>query len=332
MTGDDMTPLIQRRQWLMGMLAAGAAGATWPLSTRAAETFPSGPVTLVVPFSPGGQFDGIARLVGKALSAQLGQPVIVENVGGAGGNIAAARVARAKPDGQTLLMYGGNFAVASSLYKKLDYDPVEDFAPVSRVSIAPHVIMASPKSGITSFAQLQQRARGGKLSYGSPGVGTSMHLAFESVKDHFGLDILHVPYRGGANVMTDLVGGQIDLGIIAVGPALEFIRGGKVMPLAVTSAQRSPALPQVPTAAELGMKGYDAGSWSGFSVPRKTPPEVVAKLNAAVRAAVASPDVRRLFDEQSFIPLAGTPAEMQEFVAAESKRYAPIIQKLKLAQ
>ncbi|MGV3569935.1 MAG: Bug family tripartite tricarboxylate transporter substrate binding protein [Ramlibacter sp.] len=323
-----MTPLIQRRQWLVGMLAAGAA---WPLAARAAA-FPTGPVTLIVPFSAGGQFDGIARLVGKVMAADLGQPVIVENIGGAGGNIAATRAARARPDGHTVLMYGGNFAVARSLYKKLDYDPVEDFAPVSRVSIAPHVIMASPKLGIASFAQLRERARGGKLSYGSPGVGTSMHLAFEMVKDHYDLDILHVPYRGGANVMTDLVGGQIDLGIIAVGPALEFIRGGKVVPLAVTSARRSPALPQVPSTAELGMKGFDAGSWSGFAVPRKTPAAVVARLNAAVRAAVDAPEVRRLFEEQSFLPLAGTPAEMQQFVALEAQRYAPIIQKLNLAQ
>jgi len=324
-----MNTLIQRRQWLVGMMAAGVA---WPHATRAAAAFPAGPVTLVVPFSAGGQFDGIARIVGKAMSANLGQPVIVENVGGAGGNVAAGRVARAKPDGHTVLMYGGNIAVARSLYKKLDYDPVEDFAPVSRVSIAPHVIMASPKLGVKSFADLRQRAKSGKLSYGSPGVGTSMHLAFEIVKDHYGLDILHVPYRGGANVMTDLVGGQIDAGIIAVGPALEFIRSGKVVPLAVTSARRSPALPQVPSIDELGMKDFDAGSWSGFAVPRKTPPDVVARLNAAVRAAVDAPEVRRLFEEQSFLPLAGTPAEMQQFVALEARRYAPIIQKLNLAQ
>lgn len=320
---------IQRRQWLATMIAAGA---TWPLLSRAATPYPNGPITLVVPFSAGGQFDGVARLVSKAMSAELGQTIVVENIGGAGGNIAAARVARAKPDGQTLLMYGGNFAVARSLYKKLDYDPLEDFAPISRVSIAPHVIMASPKLGVSSFAQLRERAKSAQLSYGSPGVGTSMHLAFEMVKDHFKLDVLHVPYRGGANVMTDLAGGQIELGIIAVGPALEFIRNGTVVPLAVTSSVRSPALPQVPSTAELGMKGFDAGSWSGFSVPRKTPPEIVKRLNAAVRAALQSPEVQRQFDDQSFLSLAGTPEDMQRFVVLEAQRYAPIIQKLNLAQ
>jgi tripartite-type tricarboxylate transporter receptor subunit TctC len=179
---------------------------------------------------------------------------------------------------------------------------------------------------------LRERAKGAKLSYGSPGAGTSMHLAFERVKDHFGFDIVHVPYRGGANVMTDLAGGQIDLGIIAVGPALEFIRTGKVVPLAVTSAGRSPALPQVPSMAELGMEGFDAGSWSGLAVPRKTPAEAVARLNAAVRAALVDPEVRHLFEQESFVSLAGTPAEMQQFVAAEAQRYAPVIQKLRLAQ
>jgi tripartite-type tricarboxylate transporter receptor subunit TctC len=320
-----MRPLLPRRACLLALLAATLAPAIH------AANYPSGPVTLVVPFSAGGQFDAVARAVGKAMSADLGQPVLIENVGGAGGNIAGGRVARAKPDGQTLLMYGGNLAVAKSLYKKLDYDPLLDLAPVSRLSIAPHVLMASRKSGITTFAQLQQQAKGGKLAYGSPGVGTSMHLTFEIARDHFDLDVLHVPYKGGANVMTDLVGGQVDLGIIAVGPALEFIRGGKVVPLAVTSARRSPALPDVPTLAELGMKDMDAGSWSGLAVPKNTPAEVVTRLNAAVRKAVATPEVRRLFDEQSFVNNAGTPAEMRQFVQAEAQRFAPIIRKLNLA-
>jgi tripartite-type tricarboxylate transporter receptor subunit TctC len=323
-----MTASIQRRQWLVSMMAAAA----WPAASSAATGYPTGPLTLVVPFSAGGQFDGVARQVGKAMSANLGQPLIIENVAGAGGNIAAARVARARPDGYTLLMYGGNLAVARSLYKKLDYDPVADFAPISRVSIAPHVIMASPRLEVTSFAQLQQRARSGKLSYGSPGVGTSMHLTFERIKDHFGLDILHVPYKGGANVMTDLIGGQIDLGIIAVGPALEFIRAGKVVPLAVTSGSRSPALPKIPSVAELGMKDFDAGSWSGLSVPRGTPAPIIARLNASVHAAVDAPEVRRLFEEQSFVAIAGTPAQMQQFIQLEAQRYAPIIEKLNLGK
>ncbi|NUZ06928.1 Bug family tripartite tricarboxylate transporter substrate binding protein [Piscinibacter koreensis] len=320
-----MSHALNRRRLLGALLATAAL----PRVARAAA-YPNGPVTIVVPFAAGGQFDSIARQVGKPMAADLGQPVIIENVGGAGGNIAASRVARAKPDGQTVLMYGGNYAVAKSLYKKLDYDPLEDFVPISRISLAPHVIMASTKSGITSLAQLQQRARQGGLSYGSPGVGTSMHLTFEIVKDQFGLDIVHIPYKGGAPVMTDLIGGQIDLGIIAVGPALEFIRTGKVVALAVTSKARSPALPKVPALAELGVPDLDAGSWAGFAVPKGTPAPIVSRLNESVAKALRTPELHKLFDEQSFIATPGTPAEMRAYAARDAQRYEPIIRKLNL--
>jgi len=290
------------RRCFLGALVAATVAPRW---ARAA-TYPTGPVTLVVPFAAGGQFDSIARQVGKLMATDLGQPVIIENIGGAGGNIAASKVARAKPDGHTLLMYGGNYAVAKSLYKKLDYDPVEDFVPISRISLAPHVVMASVKSGITSIAQLQQRAKQGGLSYGSPGVGTSMHLTFEIVKDHFGLDIVHIPYKGGAAVMTDLIGGTLDVGIIAVGPALEFIRTGKVVALAVTSKARSPALPKVPALSELGITDLDAGSWAGFAVPKGTPPAIVGRLNESIAKALRTPELHKLFEEQSFIATPGT--------------------------
>lgn len=324
-----MTPSTPRRR----LLAALAAGLVLP-AARSATAAPAdgGPLTLVVPFSAGGQFDSIARQFAGPFGAAMGANVIVENVGGAGGNIAAARVARARPDGQTLLMYGGNHAVARALFKKLDYDPVADFAPVSRLTIAPHVVMASLRSGIDGFAALQRRARdGAPLAYGSPGIGTSMHLTFEILKDHFGLDVVHVPYRGGANVMTDLVGGQVDLGIIAVGPALEFIRSGKVVALAVTSRSRSATLPAVPAVAELGMPGFDAGSWAGLAVPSGTPAATVARLNAAAAAALRAPALRKLFDEQAFVATPGTPDEMRRFVEQEAQRYAPIIRKLNLA-
>jgi tripartite-type tricarboxylate transporter receptor subunit TctC len=322
--------LIGRRQCLAASLAAAAAVA-WPRGARAAASYATGPVTLVVPFSAGGQFDSIARQVARPLSADLGQQVIIENIGGAGGNIAASKVARAKPDGQTLLMYGGNIAIARSMYRKLDYDPQEDLLPVSRISIAPHVVMASPKLGIQNFAQLRERLKQGTpMAYGSPGVGTSMHLTFEIIKDHFGFDIVHIPYKGGANVMTDLVGGQIELGLIAVGPALEFIRSGKVVPIGVTSKARSPALPGVPAFTELGMPDLDAGSWAGLSVPKGTPAVIVSRLNASVATAVRSPELHKLFEDQGFVATPGTPAEMRQFSLQEARRYDPIIRKLAL--
>lgn len=326
-----------RRQCLAALMATAA----WPLLSPAAANaansaanpaaYPAGPVTLLVPFSAGGQFDTIARELARPIGSELGVPVIVENIGGAGGNIAASKAARARPDGQTLLVYGGNYSIARELYRKLDYDPVADFAPISRMSIAPHVVMAAPGSGIQSFDQLLKRARGGaRLAYGSPGVGTSMHLTFEILKDHFGFDALHVPYKGGSNVLTDLAGGQIDLGIIAVGPALAMIRAGKVVPLAVTSRQRSPALPQVPAIAELGMPDLDTGSWTGLVAPRKTPQASIDRLNASVATALRSAAVKEMFAQQSFIATPGTPAELWEFNQRETERYAPVIRRLNL--
>jgi tripartite-type tricarboxylate transporter receptor subunit TctC len=323
--GTDMSPLLNRRRALGALIATAAL----PGLAHAAM-YPTGPVTIVVPFAAGGQFDTIARQIAKPMAAELGQSVVIENIGGAGGNIAASRVSRAKPDGHTVLMYGGNYAVAKALYKKLDYDPQEDFVPISRISHAPHVLMVSTKSGITNFAQFLQRARQGGLSYGSPGVGTSMHLTFEIVKDKFGLDIVHIPYKGGATVMTDLIGGTLDAGIIAVGPALEFIRSGKVVAIAVTSKARSPALPKVPALAELGMPDLDAGSWAGFAVPKGTPAAIVTRLNEAVAKALRTPEVDKLFDEQSFVATPGTPAEMRAYAARDAQRYEPIIRKLNL--
>ncbi|MGY8524308.1 Bug family tripartite tricarboxylate transporter substrate binding protein [Paracidovorax citrulli] len=320
-----MTASIQRRRLILGMAGAAAA---WPFLARSEATFPAGPIQLVVPFSAGGQFDSIARQVGKVMSADLKTPVVVENLGGAGGNIAAAKVARAAPNGQTLLMYGGNVAMAASLYKKLEYDPVADFAAVSRVSVAPHVILASKTSGIASFADLRQKAKQSRLSYGSPGVGTSMHLAMEMVKDRFGMDLLHVPYRGGANAMTDLVGGQIDICIIAVGPALEFIRGNKAVPLAVTSAKRSPPLPQVPAIAEFGQPDFDTGSWSGIAVPARTPQAVIDRLNQAVTRGLASAELRKLFESQGFEITPSTPAQMRDYIQRDVKFYEPVLRKL----
>lgn len=318
-----------RRQFLQG-LGLGAAAAL-PGMGMAAPAYPQGPVTLVVPFSAGGQFDSIGRIVAKAMASDLGKPMIVENVSGAGGTIAGARVVRAKPDGQTLLLYGGNLATARDIYKSLDYDPLEDLQPVSRLSLAPHVIMASPGSGIKTFQQLQEKVKSGaKLSYGSPGVGTSMHLAFELVKRHYRLDILHVPYKGGANVMNDLVSGNIDLAIIAIGPALSFIQAGKVAGLGVTSRKRSKVAPSIPALAEMGMKDLDTGSWAGLAVPKETPADIVARLNQSAAKALSSSEVHRMFESQGFAATPGTPEEMKSFSLQDAKSFKAVIADLKL--
>lgn len=267
----------------------------------------------------------------QAMGADLGKTMIVENIGGAGGTLAGSKVARAKPDGQTLLLYGGNLATAGEVYPSLDYDPLNDFQPISQLSIAPHVVMASPRSGIASFKQLQGKVgAGAKLSYGSPGIGTSMHLTFELIKQRLNMDILHVPYKGGANVMTDLIAGNIDLGIIAIGPALSFIQNRKVLPLAVTSKARSKVAPEVPSLAELGLPDLDTGSWAALSAPKATPQAIVDRLNQSVERALQSVEVRRMFDEQGFIATPSTPAQMKAYALQEAKAFGPVIRKLKL--
>ena len=319
---------VLHRRHLLQLLGSGAAlgASAW---VQAAPS--KGPLTLVVPFSAGGQFDTIGRAVALAMGAAMGRPVIVENIGGAGGTIAAGKVVRAKPDGQTMLLYGGNLATAGDMYKSLDYDPLNDLQAVSRISIAPHVIMASPRTGIASFEQLQAKLKGGaKLSYGSPGVGTSMHLTMELIKQQLGLDILHVPYKGGANVMTDLIAGNIDLGIIAIGPALNFIQNKKVMALGVSSKNRSKVTPDIPALSELGVNGLDTGSWAGLSVPKATSSLVVDQLNAVVLQALQSAPVKHLFDEQGFIATPSTPVQMKEYAVQEAKAFGPVIRKLQL--
>ncbi|WP_338881179.1 tripartite tricarboxylate transporter substrate binding protein [Achromobacter veterisilvae] len=313
-------------------LAAFLAAAPAQASGAAASGYPDKPIRLIVPFSAGGQFDYIARLVAVPLGKELGQSIIVENVGGGGGNLGGAKVANAPADGYTLLEYGGNFAIAKHLTPNLSFDPIADLAPVSGLSIAPHVVLVSSALPVKTFAELlaYAKAHPGKLSYGSPGVGSSMHLTFETIKQHFGLDAIHVPYRGGSNALNDLAGGQIDMGIVAVAPAMPFLASGKIRALAVTSARRAVSLPDVPSVAELGYPGFDSGSWAGIAVPKNTPRGIVDKLAAAVGRAMQDPQVLRALESQSFTPISGTPEQLRALIDEESARYGPLIEKLGL--
>lgn len=332
----------KRNLWLGMQVVRRLAGATLALASAAAVApvhaadtpakYPDKPIRLIVPFSAGGQFDYIARLVSVPLGKELGQTIIVENIGGGGGNLGGGKVASAAADGYTLLEYGGNFAIAKHLSPKLTYDPIADLAPVSGLSIAPHVVLVNSALPIKTFAELQAYAKAnpGKLSYGSPGVGSSMHLTFETIKQHFGLDAVHVPYRGGSNALNDLAGGQIDVGIVAVAPAMPFIASGKIRALAVTSEERAASLPDVPSIAELGFAGFDSGSWAGIAVPKGTPPAVVDRLNAAIRRVMADPQVVQALESQSFKSIAGSPADMGKLIEQESARYGPLIQRLGL--
>ncbi len=301
-------------------------------SPARASDFPSRPIRFIVPFSAGGQLDYVARLIAKPMSRELGQSVIVENDSGAGGTVAGAKVAIAAPDGYTLLEYGENFPIAKHLIPHLSYDPVHAFAMVSGISLSPHIILVARQLPVHNLRELAAygKAHPGALSYGSPGLGSSMNLTFEMIKRHFGIDAVHVPYRGGANMLTDLAGGQINVGVIAVSPAMPLIKSGKVRAIAITSATRDAVLPDVPTVAESGYPGYTSGSWAGVAVPKGTPPAVISRLNQAVLAALADPRVKQALAAQSFTAIGGTPEQLTQRVRRDSDRYGPLIRKLGL--
>lgn len=297
-----------------------------------ADTYPSKPIRFIVPFSAGGQLDYVARLIAEPLSRELGQNVIVENISGGGGNVGGMKAANAAPDGYTLLEYGGNFPIAKHLAPDLAFDPIGSFELVSGISIAPHVVLVADKLPVRNLKELAAygKAHPGLLSYGSPGIGSSMNLTFEVIKQHFGIDAVHVPYRGGSNVLNDLAGGQIGVGVVAVAPAMPMIKSGKIRAIAVTSEARVAELPDVATVAESGFPGYSSGSWAGVAVPKGTPQAVVQRLNKAVVAAVADPKVKAALLSQSFTPMAGTPEQLAQRVRQESEGYAPLIKKLGL--
>jgi tripartite-type tricarboxylate transporter receptor subunit TctC len=258
--------MLTKRTLLLGGLAGGLLALGLP--AHAQGRYPDRPIKLIIPFSAGGQFDIVARMLAQFASTELQQPVVVENVAGSGGNIGAARVANAAPDGYTLLVLGGNHAIAKSLYAKPGYDVTKDFSPISMVSITPHVVLVNAAMPIHSMAELVAYAKKnpGKLNYATPGMGTSMHLTFEMIKAHYGVDITHIPYRGGANALTDLSGGQVNLGIIGIAPAQEFLNAGRIRALARCGA----GLPGQP-----GQPAADGGN----GVPdrthhRRTVPEV----------------------------------------------------------
>ena len=313
-------------KYLAPLFAAGAmlcsAASAW-----SADKYPDKPVKIVVPFSAGGQFDIVTRMLGQFAAKELGQPVIVENSPGGGGNIGAAKVAMAPADGYTLVSLGGNHAIAKALYAKPGFDITTDFAPISMVTVAPHVVLVNTALPVRTFAELVSytKSHPGTLSYGSPGIGTSMHLTFEMIKANYKLDLLHVPYKGGANMLTDLASGQIKVGIIALAPAKEFIKAGRIRPLAVTSKSRSPALPDVPSMSELGYPALDAGTWMGLAGPKNLPPEIVKRWNDVVHAFLADPATKARLEEMAFRAEPSSPTQFEKLLKSEVETYGKAV-------
>ena len=313
-------------KYLAPLFAAGAMLCS-AASASSADKYPDKPVKIVVPFSAGGQFDIVTRMLGQFAAKELGQPVIVENSPGGGGNIGAAKVAMAPADGYTLVSLGGNHAIAKALYAKPGFDITTDFAPISMVTVAPHVVLVNTALPVRTFAELVSytKSHPGTLSYGSPGIGTSMHLTFEMIKANYKLDLLHVPYKGGANMLTDLASGQIKVGIIALAPAKEFIKAGRIRPLAVTSKSRSPALPDVPSMSELGYPALDAGTWMGLAGPKNLPPEIVKRWNDVVHAFLADPATKARLEEMAFRAEPSSPAQFEKLLKSEVETYGKAV-------
>jgi tripartite-type tricarboxylate transporter receptor subunit TctC len=315
-----MKPWMQR-------LALGSLLAALAVSVSA-QPYPTKPIRLVVPFPAGGTTDVLARAAAQKLTESLGQAVIVDNRPGAGGNIGAELVAKSPPDGYTLLMGTvGTHAINPSLYPKMPYDHVRDFVPVILVAGVPNVLVINPALPVNSVQELiaYAKANPGKLNFASSGNGTSIHLSGELFKTMAGVQITHVPYKGSAPALQDLVGGQVQLMFDNLPSALALIKGGRLKALAVTSKERAPALPDVPTMAESGLPGFEASSWFGLLAPAGTPQSAIARLNAEIAKWLASPEAKEKLLAQGANAAGGTPEDFARHIAAETAKWQRVV-------
>jgi tripartite-type tricarboxylate transporter receptor subunit TctC len=294
-----------------------------------AQVWPGQTVKIVVPFTPGTGMDTIARTVSPKLSERLGQPVIVQNTPGASGNIGADNVAKAAPDGYTVLMGANTMLMAAQLYKNVPFNPVNDFSPVSMAAYGTLMLVANPKSGIKSMNDLLTlaKAKPGFLSYGSPGIGTPHHMAMELFKTRAQIFMLHVPYKGTAGYVQDLLGGELQVGFLPVHVAQGFVASGKLNALAVGSAKRHPVAPNVATIDELGLKGVNVDMWYAFFVPGKTPAPVVNRLNTEIAAIMQLPEVKSVLSKAGLDAASSSPAELGSIVGKDYQRWGDVIKR-----
>jgi len=315
-------------------LLCWAFTAVTPVSALA-DDWPSRPIQIIVPFGAGGAADIIARLVGDKLAIALGQPVIVEDKPGAGGNIGAAAVARANPDGYTLLMSGSpTHSVGPYLYKDLSYDPMRDVPPVAMLAIAPNLLVVNSSLPVKSVAELVALARDkpNTVTYSSAGVGTSGYLAAELLKANANLDISHVPYKSGPEAVTGVLSGNVTFMFFTLPALLPQVETGQLRALAIASAERSPLVPNVPTIAEAGYPGFDVIAWYALFAPRGTPAPVVARLSAEVEKALSLSDVRTEMTKLGAEPRYMSPQALTDFVAAESPKWGPLLKNIKASE
>ncbi len=293
-----------------------------------AETYPRGPVTIIVPFSPGGSVDTVARPVAQALQEKLRQPFVVDYRQGANSRIGTAFVAKSKPDGHTLLLFSGSFMVNPSTQKDLPYDTLKDFEPVGMLGENANVLVVSPKLGVNNLHDLIKlaKSRPGKLTYGSAGAGGPLHLAAELFKNAAKVDIVHVPYRGTGVMFPDLMSGVIDVAVVSIPSGLPFVKGGLIKALAVTGADRASSLPDVPTMTELGIPLQTAVPY-GLVAPAGTPKEAIERLSQALAEILSSEAIKERFAAGEIRPIIATPKETAEFIRTEIDRYAEVVKK-----
>lgn len=292
-----------------------------------AQAYPNKPVRFVFPFPPGGPTDILGRLIGQKLADRLGQPVVPENKPGAGANIGLEIGAKAKPDGYTITLASPSLSISPTLYKKLNYDSVKDFAPIALVAEIPNVLLVPSSSPLKSLRELIEYAKAnpGKLNFGSGGIGTSNHLASELLKNLAQINIVHVPYKGSNQAMIGMMGGEVGMVVVGIPPSQAQIKAGKVRALAVLSEQRLPAFPGIPTAKEAGVENFEVTTWYGVLAPAGTPRDVVTRLNAELTKIVAAADTREKMQAAGFEPMSSTPETFAEFVKTEIVRWGKVI-------
>jgi tripartite-type tricarboxylate transporter receptor subunit TctC len=313
--------------------SAAALGACLAIAATTApalaqQSYPNKPIRMVCPFPPGGTTDLVARLVAQKFSEAWGQQVVVDNRPGAGGVIGTEMVAQAAPDGYSILLGSiTTHAVNPALYKKLRFDPIRDFAPVSLVVSSPQLLALHPSVAAKSVKELiaLAKARPGQLNYGSAGTGTSPHLTFELFKSMAAIDVVHVPYKGTGPAITDLIGGQVQMMITGVVALMPHVKSGKLRAVGVTSAKRVPALPEVPTIAESGVAGFDVSSWFGVFLPAATPRAIVMKMNREIHRILENPEVRQRLIDQGADPASNTPEEFAAYVKSEMTRWGQVV-------
>ena len=322
---DDLT----RRKFFQTALLAAASGATLPRSAWAQSELPKGNITLIVPFAPGGATDVVSRLLAKKVGEQIGQTVLIENVAGAGGVLGATRVSRAAPDGATLLMGTiSTHTINPLMAAKPPYDPVKDFTAISMIITVPNVLMVASQVKAANVRELIAllKAEPGKYSYGSSGIGTPPNLSGELFKAQAGVEMAHVPYRGGAPAMNDLLGGQIPVLFDVLSGAAPFIKSGAIRAIAITTKMRSESFPDLPTIAESGLPDYETYTWNAIFGPPNMPPALAERLSAEFRRATGDPQIQKRLRDLSGDPVGSTPIELADQVKAEIVKWKPIIQ------